>query len=117
MAGLGLVPALTYPEVMALLVDDAHWPWRDRLWCHLVSDTSLDELHAFAEWLGVPPRAFQGDHYDIPDEMRAIALQEGARAVTSREVVTALYSAGLRLPPAQRVTQMQSNASSAVDRV
>ena len=87
---------------MALLVDGAHWPWRDRMWCHLVSDTSLDELHAFAQWIGVPARAFQGDHYDIPDEMRHIAVAEGALEVSSREVVSALYAAGLRQPPGMR---------------
>ena len=81
---------------MAILVDDCIWPWRDRLWCHMVSDTSLDELHAFARWLGVPERGFQGDHYDIPADAREVAIEEGAIPVTSREVVTALYAAGLR---------------------
>jgi len=33
---------------VSILVDDCIWPWRDRLWCHMVSDTSLEELHAFA---------------------------------------------------------------------
>ena len=84
---------------MALLVDDAHWPWRDRLWCHLVSDTSLDELHAFAAMLGVPERGFQGDHYDLPHDYREVALEQGAIAVSSREIVQALYAAGLRQPP------------------
>ncbi len=87
---------------MALLVDEAHWPWRDRMWCHLVSDTSLDELHAFAEWIGIPKRAFGGDHYDIPDEIRPMVIAEGAQPVTSREIVAALYAAGIRQPPSQR---------------
>jgi hypothetical protein len=72
------------------------------MWCHLVSDTSLEELHAFAAWIGVPPRAFQGDHYDIPDEARAVAIDEGAREVSSREIVLALYAAGIRQRPAER---------------
>jgi hypothetical protein len=84
---------------MAILVDDCIWPWRDRLWCHLVSDTSLDELHAFADWIGVPRRAFQGDHYDLPEEGRAIAVAEGAIEVDSRSVVRALHAAGLRRRP------------------
>lgn len=79
-----------------ILVDSAVWSWRDRLWCHLVSDASLDELHAFARSLGIPERGFQGDHYDIPDELRTQAIALGARPVTSREVVEALYAAGLR---------------------
>ena len=57
---------------------------------------------AFAEWIGIPRRAFQGDHYDIPDEARPVAIEEGALVVTSREIVLALYAAGLRLRPAQR---------------
>ena len=84
---------------MAILVDDAIWPWRGRLWAHLVSDTSVDELHAFAERLGIPRRAFQGDHYDVTDELRDCAIAEGARAVTSRDVVRALRAAGLRRHP------------------
>lgn len=84
---------------MALLVDDAHWPWRDRWWCHLVSDTSLQELHDFARLLGVPERGFQGDHYDIPEELRAQAIDLGAQPVSSRELVRALYAAGMRTPP------------------
>jgi hypothetical protein len=82
---------------VAILVDDCVWPWRDLLWCHMVSDTSLDELHAFAQWIGVPERGFQGDHYDIPEEARAVAVAEGALEVTSREVVEALRASGLRL--------------------
>ena len=55
-----------------------------RLWAHMVSDTSVDELHAFARWLGIPDRAFQGDHYDVTDELRDCAIAEGAHAVDSR---------------------------------
>jgi hypothetical protein len=84
---------------VAILVDDAIWPWRGRLWAHLVSDTSVAELHAFAARLGIPVRAFQGDHYDVTDELRDCAIAEGARAVTSREVVLALRAAGLRKHP------------------
>lgn len=87
---------------MTILVDDCIWPWRDRLWCHMVSDEGLDELHAFARWLGVPERGFQGDHYDIPEEVRAMALEEGAVAVTSRALLAALYATGVRRPPALR---------------
>lgn len=83
---------------MAILVDDCVWPWRGRMWCHLVSDTSIEELQAFARWIGVPDRGFQGDHYDLPEEARAVAVEEGAVEVTSREVILALRRAGLRRP-------------------
>ena len=81
---------------MALLVDDAEWQWRGRVWCHLISDTSVEELQAFARRLGIPDRAFQGDHYDLTDELRDCAIAEGARPVPSREIVLALRAAGLR---------------------
>jgi hypothetical protein len=79
-----------------ILVDEAVWPWRGRRWAHLVSDTSYDELHAFAAELGVPRRSFQGDHYDIPAEYRDAALALGAVPVGSRELVRRLVAAGLR---------------------
>ena len=85
---------------MAILVDPAIWPWRERLWCHMLSDLHLDELHEFADTLGVPSRGFQGDHYDIPEELRVRAIDLGARTVTSKEIVLALYAAGLRPPRA-----------------
>lgn len=87
---------------MAVLVDEARWPWRGRRWAHLVSDTDLDELHDFASALGLPRRAFQGDHYDIPEQLRVVALERGAQAVASRELVRRLRRAGLRLSAVER---------------
>jgi hypothetical protein len=81
---------------MTILVDEAVWPWRGRLWAHLVSDLSFEELHAFAERLGIPRHAFQGDHYDVPTELRAQALDLGALAVTGKELVIRIKAAGLR---------------------
>ncbi len=85
-----------------ILVDPCHWYFRDKKWCHLVSDNNLEELHAFAAQLGVPRKGFQGDHYDIPDEYRARALALGATPVASRELLKRLKAAGLRFSPAQR---------------
>lgn len=82
---------------MAVLVDDAAWPWRGERWAHLVSDRDLTELHVFASALGVPRLGFQGDHYDIPARLRDRALAIGARAVTSRELLRAIRDAGLRV--------------------
>ena len=85
-----------------ILVDEARWPWRGRRWAHLVSDVSYGELHRFAERLGIPRAAFQGDHYDVPTELRERALRLGAVAVPSRELLSRLRAAGLRQPPASR---------------
>ena len=87
---------------MTILIDEARWWWKGRKWCHLVSDTSYDELHEFADRVGVPRRGFQGDHYDIPEEYRPELIAAGAIQVESRELVRRLRSAGLRLSPAER---------------
>ena len=86
---------------MSILVDDATWPWRGRVWAHLVSDESLDELHDFAATLGLERRWFQGDHYDVPTEVRERAIARGAEPVDSRELVRRLRAAGLRRPGAR----------------
>ncbi|MGH8970019.1 MAG: DUF4031 domain-containing protein [Actinomycetes bacterium] len=83
---------------MAVLVDEPIWPFRGRLWCHLVSDTSYEEIHVVADALGVPRHGFQGDHYDLPAEMRERAIELGAQPVTGRELITRLRASGLRRP-------------------
>lgn len=87
---------------MAILVDAPIWPFRDRLWAHLVSDESYAELHEFAGRLALPERAFHRDHYDLPAERHADAIELGARQVSGREVLAALRRAGLRRPPPRR---------------
>ena len=79
---------------MAVLVDQAIWPYRGRRWAHMVSDESYDELHAFAERFGIPRRAFQGDHYDVPEDYRSEALVLGAIEVDARVLVRRLRAVG-----------------------
>jgi muramoyltetrapeptide carboxypeptidase len=79
-----------------ILVDPPAWPAHGRLWSHLISDTSLEELHAFAAVSGVPRRGFERDHYDVPVEMYDALIAAGARPVSARDLVRALESAGLR---------------------
>jgi hypothetical protein len=81
---------------VTVYIDPPAWPGHGRLWSHLVSDVSYDELHLFAAHLGVPPRAFERDHYDLPSHRYADAVRAGAVEVSSREVVRLLYGAGLR---------------------
>jgi hypothetical protein len=88
--------------VVTILVDDCRWWWRGRRWCHLVSDDNLEELHEFAAALGLPRYIFQGDHYDLHEGLREMAVRLGAEPVTSRELVARLRSGGLRLSPAAR---------------
>ncbi|MFJ5915537.1 DUF4031 domain-containing protein [Streptomyces ardesiacus] len=81
---------------MTVYIDPPSWPGHGRLWSHLVSDVSYAELHSFAAALGVPRRAFERDHYDLPAQRYADAVSAGAREVSSREVVRLLHAAGLR---------------------
>ena len=87
---------------MTIYVDQCRWSARNHSWCHMVSDTSLDDLHVFAELIGIPRRAFHGDHYDLPQHIREKAISHGAQEVTSRRIVQILSTAGLRLSPQQR---------------
>ena len=87
---------------MTVLIDEPRWHLHGRTWSHLVSDESLDELHAFAEAVGIPRRGFHGDHYDVPEEYYDEMVVRGAVPTASRELVRRLRSAGLRLSPAQR---------------
>ena len=75
---------------MAVLVDELreypHVRWTVKHWCHMVSDESFEELHAFAAGLGIPRERFQRDHYDLHPELRARAVAGGAREVTIHEL-------------------------------
>ena len=82
---------------MAVLIDEPIWPNHGTVWGHLVSDTSLDELHAFARRAGIPERGFDHDHYDYPAERREQLLALGAVAVSGRELLRRLQAAGLRV--------------------
>ncbi|MCW2804930.1 MAG: hypothetical protein QOF52_1902 [Propionibacteriaceae bacterium] len=81
---------------MTVYIDSPDWPGHGRLWAHMVSDTSYDELHDFAAALGIPPRAFERDHYDVIADRHSQALDAGAVLVTSREIVALLHRSGLR---------------------
>jgi hypothetical protein len=53
---------------MTILVDRPRWPAHGTRFAHLVSDASLEELHAFEATLALPRRLrFHNDHYDVPE--------------------------------------------------
>ena len=81
---------------MTLLIDPPNARGHGRLWSHLASDDSFEELHRFARTLGIPERGFDRDHYDIPAERYTAVLEAGAKPVSSRELVGRLTTAGLR---------------------
>lgn len=87
---------------MAVLIDQPRWPAHGRLWSHLVSDTSLEELHAFAAAAELPARSFDLDHYDVPEERYVELVAAGAEPVTIRGLVTRLQASGLRVSQRER---------------
>lgn len=82
---------------MAVLIDPPRWPAHGTLFGHLVSDSSLDELHEFAALAGLPPRAFDHDHYDVPASRYDALVGRGAVPVGERELVRRLAVSGLRV--------------------
>ena len=80
---------------MTILIDKPLWHFKGERFSHLVSDSSFEELHDFAAKLGLPEQAFHGDHYDIPERFWQRAIDLGATATDSREVVRRLRKADL----------------------
>lgn len=87
---------------MAILIDPPRWPAHGILWAHLVSNRSLEELHAFARQIGLPRRSFDLDHYDVAEHHHDRAVRAGASPVSGQELVRALRASGLRVPQAHR---------------
>ena len=87
---------------MTVYADTPRWPRHGTRWGHLISDTSLDELHAAAARAGLPPRSFDLDHYDWPEQARGQLEASGVRMVDNRELTRILIASGLRIPLVDR---------------
>ncbi|HET8928908.1 MAG TPA: DUF4031 domain-containing protein [Microbacterium sp.] len=87
---------------MAILLDDPRWPAHGRLWAHLISDSSLEELHAFAAANDIPRRGFDMDHYDVPAEAFDRLVAAGAQHVDGHTLVRRLIASGLRVTARER---------------
>jgi hypothetical protein len=77
---------------MTVYVDDmkaefqpSHAPGRRYVMCHMIADTEA-ELHAMADRIGVLRKWYQGDHYDITQSKRALAVKAGAKEIPLREL-------------------------------
>jgi hypothetical protein len=74
---------------MAIYVDDMRAQFkrggRSYLMSHMIADTEA-ELHAMAARIGVARKWYQGDHYDIAQSKRALAVKAGAREITLRQL-------------------------------
>jgi len=91
---------------VTVLIDPPRWPAHGRVWSHLVSDESYDELHAFAAAQNIPARGFDHDHYDVPVERyrRALPRADGRRGGAGRlgGLLQRIGEAGLRQPKRDR---------------
>lgn len=74
---------------MTVYVDDFKASYGRMRMSHMLADTD-DELHAMADKIGVARRWHQngmsGSHYDIAQSKVALALKNGAVAVTVRQM-------------------------------
>ena len=74
----------------AVILVDSIRSYPSGRWCHMVTDSSLEELHDFARRLGLRRETFQEHgrlpHYDLRPETRERALAMGAEAVGSKEL-------------------------------
>lgn len=81
---------------MAVYVDESQYRYGRMVMCHMMADTT-DELLAMADAIGVQRRWLQhagepGEHFDVCMSKRAAAVQQGAREVTSRDLVKLVRS-------------------------
>lgn len=75
---------------MTVYVDNMRAPYKPKhahgrtyVMSHMIADTEA-ELHAMADRIGVLRKWFQGDHYDITQTKRALAIEHGAVAISTR---------------------------------
>jgi hypothetical protein len=76
-----LVYHIQYNKSTMIYVDNAFISWKRGIWSHLVSDTSEQELHLFAQRIGLRRSWFQdgrNPHYDVTKSVRAKAIILGA---------------------------------------
>ncbi len=85
-----------------IFIDPPRWPAHGTCFSHLISDTSVAELHSFAQAAGIPERAFDGDHYDVAEARYEALVAAGAVPVEGRILVRKLIASGLRIPARRR---------------
>lgn len=61
-------------------------------WCHMATDSDLEELHAMAKAIGLKRKYFQEHHrvphYDLTESKRILAIRNGALEVTGKQLFT-----------------------------
>ena len=69
---------------MTVYVDDMRAKFGRMIMCHMIADDEL-ELHGMASKIGIRYKWYQGDHYDICLQKRALAISLGAKEITQRQ--------------------------------
>lgn len=81
-----------------IYVDEAIYPFRGRMWCHLFTDDAdVEKLHRFAQAIGLKRAWFQDrpgfPHYDLSLSRRMMAVRNGAKEVTAEQMVAIVQAA------------------------
>lgn len=92
---------------MSIFIDPPVWPAHGTVFSHLISDTSLAELHDFAAKTGISPRAFDADHYDVPAYRYEGLVRAGAREVSGSQLTRILIGSGLRVSLRERPNKIR----------
>ena len=76
---------------MTVYVDELNTCIRSQCWpyskaCHLMAESEA-ELHEFARRLKLKREWFQGDHYDLTKNKRAVAIRKGAIKISIYDIV------------------------------
>ena len=100
---------------MSIFIDPPVWPAHGTVFSHLISDTSLAELHDFAAKTGISPRAFDADHYDVPAYRYEGLVRAGAREVSGSRLTRILIDSGLRVPLRERPNKIRPRLMRAWD--
>lgn len=80
-----------YVDPLMRVARSDRWPFH--LACHLIADT-VDELHQFADKLGLKHKWFQDKgvpHYDLTKNKRYMAVRLGAKQLTREEFAEMYY--------------------------
>lgn len=70
---------------MSVYVDSMRAGYGRMIMCHMGADTD-QELHEMADKIGVARKWYQKDHYDICLSKRALAVKNGAKEITVRDM-------------------------------
>lgn len=89
---------------MSVYVDDFRAQFGNMKMCHMIADTQ-QELLDMADKIGVQQKWLQyrgtyKEHFDIALSKRVLAVKNGAKEITGRELVILMHA---KLPPEKRL--------------